>query len=65
MSKPSQTAPAAPKQDPGEQAQQLVNEWTIQKLHNSDFSGNSQAWNHFAAARDDLVQRIANALKGD
>ena len=63
--------PRDAKQDPAavavqsdEAATQLVDGWVREQLCNSDFSGNSQAWNHFATARADLVQRITQALKG-
>lgn len=46
------------------QAQDLVDRWAAEHLHNSDFSRDTPAWNHFHAAQTSLVGLIAAALEG-
>lgn len=40
-----------------------VDGWVVEHLHNSDFSQDTPAWNHFQAGRGALLKAIEQGVK--
>lgn len=40
-----------------------VDKWVVEHLHNSDFSRDTPAWNHFQSKKDALVKAIEQGVK--
>lgn len=40
-----------------------VDKWAVGHLHNSDFSRDTPAWNHFQASRGALIKEIEQGVK--
>lgn len=40
-----------------------VDKWVVDELHNSDFSRDTPAWNHFQEKRGALVKAIEQGVK--
>lgn len=65
MSDPKTPAvPVISEEEAKNKASAIVEQWVQTKLASSEFSSYTPGYNHFTAARADLVARIANALLG-
>ena len=59
------TAKADKKNEPtlADKIAAAVDKWAVEHLHNSDFSRDTPAWNHFQASRGALIKEIEQGVK--